>query len=426
MKIKAILSVSLAILALFLSSCLEDSCNESRTFIEYESVYISPSEMRVTPTLNSPRDLRETGKIYFYNNYILLNELHEGIHVIDNADPSNPNNIGFINIPGNVDIAVSHGNLYADNYADLLTIDISNINAPTLVCRDEDVFTKHWFNENLGYFAKTKETERTVEVECSDPNFNNNFFWNNGNIFLAEDQSNVLPNAGGAGGGLSSNVGTGGSLARFTITKGHLYVINDAFEIKAFDIENPAKPLLTESTNVSWGIETLFPFKDHLFIGAEAGMFIYDISNPSTPSYVSEFQHARACDPVFVKDNIAFVTLRDGTRCQSFTNQLEVIDVSDIFNPEQLYTYDMDNPHGLSVRDNNLYICEGTNGLKVFDIEDLSRINDNRIAHLDNVDARDVISLNENHLLVIGQDGLRQYNTANPSDLQEISFISTK
>jgi len=417
-----ILSVfALAIFTTFLSSCLEDSCDERRTFIQFDSIFITAQEMRTDVSMQAVRELKNTGKIYFYDNYIFLNEKYEGIHIIDNADPSNPSLVGFYNIPGNIDMAIKGNQLYADNYADLLTIDISDVNQPQIVCRDEEVFTAHWFNPNRGYYARLQETEMTIEVDCSDPNFNQPIFWDNDQIFLAE-------NAGGAGGGVTTNtdggqVGTGGSLARFTISKDHLYVINNQFELIAFDIEQASKPRRTETTYVDWGIETLFPYGEYLFIGAQAGMFIYDNTNPSMPSYVSEFQHARACDPVFVNDEVAFVTLRDGLACESFTNQLDVIDVSNLEEPTLIKTYEMDNPHGLSVRDNNLYLCEGEHGLKVFDVEDLENVSNNMLTQLKNINAKDVISVSSNHLIVVGDGGLYQYNTSDPENLSQMSFL---
>lgn len=55
-----------------------------------------------------------------------INERFEGIHVIDNRDPSSPQNVAFLDIPGNIDLAVNGDALYADSYVDLVTIDISN------------------------------------------------------------------------------------------------------------------------------------------------------------------------------------------------------------------------------------------------------------------------------------------------------------
>ena len=48
--------------------------------------------------------------------------------------------MGFIEIPGNVDMAIKDDILYADSYIDLVAIDISNVTNPIEVKRVEDVF----------------------------------------------------------------------------------------------------------------------------------------------------------------------------------------------------------------------------------------------------------------------------------------------
>ncbi len=408
---------ALLLLSLFsMTGCLKDECEETRRFIEYQPVYVQPHQFRIDITATQARELRNTGKIYVYGDYLFINELREGVHVFDNSDPSSPVNAGFIVIPGNVDISIRNNVLYADSYTDLLAIDISEITDPRLTCRLEEVFRFYHFDENLGYYVYDRVTERSIEVECGDPRFNQDRFFDGGLIFVAE-------NASADASGAPSVTGTGGSLARFTISKDFLYAIDNT-ELHTFDLSVAAKPNQTNTVYVNWGIETLFPFKDYLFIGANAGMFIYNNLDPSNPQYVAEFRHARACDPVFVQGDYAYVTLRDGSFCESFTNQLDVIDISSIYSPYLVASYEMDNPHGLSVRGDYLYLCEGDYGLKVFDKSDPLKIEDRKKDHVKNIHATDVISLAEDHLLVIGKEGLMQYDATDKDDLKEISRIS--
>jgi len=56
-----------------------------------------------------------------------------------------------------------------------------------------------------------------------------------------------------------------------------------------------------------------------------------------------------------------------------------------------------------------LFIAEGDYGLKVFDVQDIYTIGDNLIAHHKNVNALDVIPLDD-VLFMIGGDGLHQYS----------------
>ena len=138
-------------------------------------------------------------------------------------------------------------------------------------------------------------------------------------------------------------------------------------------------------------------------------MHIIDINDPLNPAEISNYQHVRSCDPVIVDGDLAYVTLRSGTACQGFTNQLEVIDISDLSSPELLHVYAMDNPHGLGKDGDALFICDGDSGLKVYDASDASTIDQKQLAHYSNIQAFDVIPLN-NVAMMIGEDGLFQYD----------------
>jgi len=410
-----------------LNSCFDELCNNTQSYVRLDPVYVETSEYRIDPVFQDGRALQNTGKFYLYNQFILINELREGIHILDNRNPAQPEHLGFLKIPGNLDMAVKENVLYADNYSDLLAIDISDWRQPELLCREEGTFPNQFFPEEGRYLSHYVSSAVTEEVDCNNPNFGDLLFSEGGSVFFdsqalgaASPDFNGVPVSTNTGNNQQASIG--GSLARFTLSGDHLYVINEK-ELVAFDIRHAEKPVETQSTHVAEGIETVFPYGEHLFIGANDGMYIYSLANPQSPRYVSEFRHAQACDPVFVQDDVAFVTLRDGTACQNFINQLDVVDISDIRNPSLIKTFPMDHPHGLSVRDNELYLCEGTHGLKVFDVRDLEEIDDNQLDHIREMHAFDVISLNTEHLLVIGQDGLYQFNTSDPSGLKQISFF---
>src|SRR5215208_6306238 len=91
-------------LVVLLPGCLKDSCRN--TYRIYMPVYKTLTQARADMKSNAPQTLQNTGKIYVFGNYIFLNELNKGIHVIDNSNPSSPRNMNFINIPNNVDLAV--------------------------------------------------------------------------------------------------------------------------------------------------------------------------------------------------------------------------------------------------------------------------------------------------------------------------------
>ena len=160
-------------------------------------------------------------------------------------------------------------------------------------------------------------------------------------------------------------LGKGGSMARFKIVNSYLYAV-DSHSIHIFDIKNLDTPNKLESIYAGFDIETIFNLNQYLFLGSMSGMFIYDISKPDVPQFVSEFRHGTACDPVVVDENYAYITLRAGNSCGAFESSLEIVDISDVYNLELVKSYSMDNPYGLGIKENRLFICDGTSGLKVY------------------------------------------------------------
>ncbi len=100
----------------------------------YKPVYMAKAEAE-NVFATTPQALEQPGKIYIYGGWLFLGETGKGIHIFDNTDPSNPQKKAFVNIPGNHDMAVRAGNLYADNVNDLVVFDISDMQNITFVHR---------------------------------------------------------------------------------------------------------------------------------------------------------------------------------------------------------------------------------------------------------------------------------------------------
>lgn len=410
--------------ALFLTSCLKDQCDATLTYMVYEPVFAKPEVFRQPIKTEAARELKAPGRIYVYKDYLFINEDRQGIHIFDNKNPSEPVSIGFMNIPGNVNMAVRNDILYADNYIDLVSIDISDPTQPKYLDRTENVFFDYGFYAEYGYLISYEPTEKTIEVPCGNPNSGREFFWYKSDV-AQFDILAVTNTASGSQGAeaVLDQAGVGGSMARFTITANHLYTLRD-WELKIFSLQQPSKAALANTLQLGWGMETIFPYGDKLFFGANNGMHIYSISDPANPQHLSTFEHARACDPVFIDGNLAYVTLRDGSDCQNFNNQLDVVDITSLTNPRLLATYGMKNPHGLSKVNDNLFICEGEHGLKVFDASEWDKIGQRQLSHLEGFATFDIIALAAKQIaIVIGKDGLYQFDISDPADLRQLSVI---
>lgn len=417
---------SVMILAvLLLPSCKKDKCTQTVTYKKYDPVYMSYEELRNSVKTEGPQALKKPGKIYLRGSYIFVNEVDKGIHIIDNSNPSSPQNISFISIPGNMDLAVSGNTLYADSYIDLLALDISNPQNVTVTKRVENalpnrIFTNGYYADpTQGVVIEWKESIVTEKVNSDCQAGGGGYWagpWMEGDVVMAN----------GTGGGLVktsvSAPGIGGSLARFTIANNTLYVV-DQSSLRMFSLTADLPSLGT--TYIGRNIETIFPYNNHLFIGSTNGMFIYNISNPVSPAYVSTYIHGTACDPVVVDDHYAYITLRSGTPCNTTFNQLEVVDIQNMTNPVLSHTVQMTNPHGLGKDGNTLFICDGTDGLKVFDVTNPTTISTTPVVHVQGIQATDVIPYN-NILLMIGDDGLYQYDYTNVQNISLLSRIAVE
>jgi len=407
----------LLITLLFLTSC-EDSNVQTITWVEFEPVYMSMAEFQRAVDLEESRDLVNPGKIYFYNGFLFINEINKGVHIIDNRDPSAPVNTGFINIPANKDIAVKDDILYADSQKDLLVFDIKNLQQAELTDRIESVFnvsanrppgfTTQSIDPSKGIVVDWKTVERT-EICEEDCRFHpaNRF-----NALSTGARSESFSAADGGGSG------TGGSMARFAITGNHLYAV-DHTNLVTFDISS-SSPAKTNNLHVGWAIETIFPYRENLFIGSESAMYIFDITNPSLPQQLSIYRHSTACDPVVVEGDFAFVTLREGTRCPNGFNRLEVVDVSDLLQPKRVNFQEMIKPHGLGIDNGKLFVSEGEFGLKIMDAAD--PLNIKLIDHIKDIKTFDVIPFN-GVLMVTGENGINQYDYSDIHNLKHLSTI---
>jgi hypothetical protein len=80
------------------------------------------SSVRLT---DSVMTIRKPGRIYLYQNWLMLVEKFKGVHLIDNSDPANPVRKGFLRVPGCQNVAVGNGTLYVDNAVDLVGVKIN-------------------------------------------------------------------------------------------------------------------------------------------------------------------------------------------------------------------------------------------------------------------------------------------------------------
>ena len=379
-----------------------------------------------------PVPMVNSGKIYAYKNYIFVSDVNLGFHILDNTNSSAPENIGFIKLEGNNDISIKDDRLYADSYGDLVVMDISDINNISIIARMEGaIYEIFWCT--VGFDVAWPEADffdysdfdadsdaltgwEVNEVRMTPDAFESKYGSLNRDVGGVLNDSSAETSAP-----IASTTGQGGSFARFRIVADYLYAVEPG-SINVFDISDLNSPKILEEVYTEGNVETIFNQGNILFLGGTQGMYIYDISFPNKPTFVSAFTHGRACDPVVVSGDYAFVTLRSSNSCGGTESGLYIVDVSDLSSPTLQKTYPMSEPYGLGIKEEKLFICDGAAGLKVYDKTDVDHLV--QLNHFENINTYDVIPL-ENSLLMIGDKVLYQYAYLN-NDIQLLSTFDLK
>lgn len=407
-----------SILILSFVACTDKDDSLYADYLVAKPLTISKAEFKNSVKILPPRFIEESGKIYAYKNLIFINDKYQGAHVINNSNPKSPSKIAFIKIPGNVDISVKNDLLYADSLTDLVVIDISNMEDFRVVNRLENVLNGYvnWPTDVDIFDNVDYDYEKEILIGWQTVT-ESRLISENQNRFVGWDFALInTANSSEAGA-----VGQGGSLARFKIVDDYLYAV-DENNINIFNIQDAENPKVLAPVFAGFQIETIFNLGENLFLGSRIGMYIYNISNPAVPSFVSEFTHGTACDPVVADENYAYVTLRGGNFCGAAASELLIIDIKNLSNPTLLKSYPMDGPYGLGIKDNKIFVCDGNSGLKVYDKTDVMNLKS--LNHFKDIQTFDVIPL-ENNLLMVGDEMLYQYEYLE-NKIRLLSILSLK
>jgi hypothetical protein len=422
---KTIRNILLLFAMVIFTSCMDEYTEE---FVGNSPIYLSYEDLRASIKKTDAQDLVNPGKIYFKDDYLFVNEEFKGIHIINIGNPENPENIGFIEIPGNVDMVIKNNTLFADSYIDLIAIDISDVANPKVIKRVEDVlpytlppidegFKVGEVDETNGVVARWETKKIRQEME-----YNYYPYYRFGVMEDAAFSNLASKGSGAVGGGA---FGVGGSMARFGLYYDYLYAV-DRSELHIFDVRNTEDPKEIAKQSIGWDVETMFIYDGHMFFGTQTGMLIFSLEVATVPNYIGQFRHVTSCDPVVIADGYAYVTLRGGTRCGSNVNRLDVLKLSDSYTENELLaSYPLHGPYGLGIDDQTLFVCDGDAGLKVYDVTDKFHVDDHKIANFSNINTFDVIPFND-CLFMIGEDGFYQYDYSDLNNISQISFIPVK
>lgn len=407
--------------------CMLYGCNddmkvkETITLTVNKPVLMSADAFRSSVKVKTqPEEITQQGKICFYEGYLYISEPGKGIHIIDNRNPSSPSPVGFIELIGNADVAIRNNMLYADSYVDLIWFDISNPALPVLKNRLENVFP----------YAFPPIEEGTIDYPmCETAAANSQIVvgWTQvEESYTTErykDQEiyyDSMVNSSGGNLGVSTSVN--GSMSRFGFYQNYLYVVLNN-QMSIFDLSGDKPVKAVDNMHVGGNVETIFSYKDYMFMGTPTGMLIYSVADPLKPEYQSMMWHVYGCDPVVVEDDIAYVTVHAGNNCGQNFNELIILDVKDVKNPQPIVSYTMTKPKGLGIDNGTLFLCD--DGLKIYNAFDPQTLMANRLAHYSGMEGYDVIP-HDNVLMMIADDGIYQYDYSNLKEIRQLSKLAVK
>lgn len=131
-KIKLNALFALALISSFYSCVDGWGRGEPIVYTEFTPILITRGSLESSVSLKPVTNIGDAAKIYYKDNFIFISERFKGIHIIDNTNPANPINKGYIAIPGCVDMAIKNDILYVDNAIDLIAINLTDAQKGTL------------------------------------------------------------------------------------------------------------------------------------------------------------------------------------------------------------------------------------------------------------------------------------------------------
>jgi hypothetical protein len=413
---RQLLAFSIVLLANGLWSCKErDNCTSTRTSFQNVPVIHPFSEIRDSIQFLPGREMQDPGKICFKDNFLFVSEIKKGVHIIDNSNPANPVFLSFIQIPGNGDIIIHENRLYADSYSDLISFDITDLNNIKEVERAKEIFEFGWFNgkwwnsQDGGLFYgeyTQKYVTDTITFNCNEP---------------PEPEPIVDIEEGPVN---SSYLEHAKTPPRFAVKDKYLYSSGINF-LNIFDLDESKNLksigfLALDQAHFSFSLQ-----QDKLFVGMAFDLAIYDIESPLETRQTSRFDSVTSCDKIAVHDNIAYITERTGTLCGGNQNRLKLIDISNTSIPRFIKAFPLDGPRALSIDFPILYVCEGVNGFKVFDVLDTATIDQHLLSYEKDIQANN-IAVSGKTVFITSIDGLYQLDATDPRNLHRLSKIPFK
>lgn len=139
------------ICAFFFVSCWEVEDDFPEPFpneMGMKPIYFEGEKDTSLIELKPPRAFQELGNFVLQGDWMFIVELFEGIHVIDNSEPANPETIAFIEVPSARQITADGDALFVNFFEDLIVLDVSNIESLIILDVVESFYDTADFNSS--------------------------------------------------------------------------------------------------------------------------------------------------------------------------------------------------------------------------------------------------------------------------------------
>jgi len=224
-----------------------------------------------------------------------------------------------------------------------------------------------------------------------------------------------------------------GSYSNMLTLGNFLYVLGNG-QLKTLSLDDPSSPELIDQTNIDFSIESLFISGKNIFVGSPEGMFIYTIGDDGIPAFNSQTSYDDfvlvSCfsDPITANEEYAYVTLdNQSTNFECFRPILEdgmrIYDITEVDSPVFVKTIPMEDPKGIALDGEHLFVCEKSLGLSVFELSNPT--SPALIYKSEAFQAFDLIPASGT-LMVVGPDTLHQFNYTDINNIFKIGEYSLR
>jgi len=193
--------------------------------------------------------------------------------------------------------------------------------------------------------------------------------------------------------------------------------------LRVYNIQNAANPILIQDINASYSdnVKSLFIYDEHLYLRSDYSATSYSLAIPESPERVGSNGFMSSCTPILFYKTYMFASAAKNPECGYNSSSLDLIDISNKSRPNMVKSYSFEDPRGMAIKDQLMYLCDGVKGLLILDIS--NPLNIQVLRTLDSIKNTFEAKIEGNTLFLNGSEAVYQYDCSDPLNLVLISKI---